>query len=95
MAAARSARAAEVPICSKQSAPADPAGADGSSACAFDLAFGVPSKQADVQLGFLVWTTLPKVEFSRLILRVISQWKNLSRLKPKEKIHLLNSVLTN
>jgi hypothetical protein len=89
MTAAQSASASAMPDCSRHSA-----GADTFSSCAFELAYSVPPKQADVQLDFLAWTTLAKVDFAPLVLSVIPHWKNTSRLRPKEKIYLLKSVLT-
>jgi hypothetical protein len=94
MAAVAPASASEMPDCSRHSAGADPAGADASSGCTFEFAYSVPSKQADIQLAFLIWNTLPKADFWPLVLSVIPQWRNTSHWKPKQGIHLLNSVLT-
>jgi hypothetical protein len=87
------ANASEMPGCFRETGAAQATAADVSHECGFNSAYDVPSKQPDTHSGFSHLTTLANVH-SLLLLSLNPNWESGVHLKPKEKIHLLNSVLT-
>jgi hypothetical protein len=93
MSATGPASASEMPDCQGRSGGPYPVDRDASSACAFQEGYGVLPKQFDIQRSLFAANPLFKIHFSSLFLSTIPQ-PIAAYFKPREKLHLLNSVFT-